>query len=249
MANGSNTLDVLLLAIVARLISQIDGTQGASSGTGVLTADAASGQPIVFTNLGTTPIGSRLLLGTAGTREVHTVSSSGALSLTLADNLLFSHSNGSAVSYYAAGSPVVTADNCFITIDPGAEPPVNAGDRSIAVICEGGSFDQGLLEGGGEQQAGIELSIATRVYSPSQLDVPRQDAQMLTNSAVGVMGMVTNILKALTNWSPLDGNSSRLTRDPLLPVATAVSKDGRRIAWFEVQWRVFFDWDLTSATP
>lgn len=137
--------------------------------------------------------------------------------------------------------------SCVLTLDPWELPAPNPGNPDglfILVSPLSGSFPIEYLEGGGEKQTTALGGIMVVVHSPVVLDQPRQDGAFLTHASLGILSVVRQVLKSLTNWTPTNG-SGELTRDPLLPASYELRRNERSRGAVGVGFHLEFDWDLT----
>lgn len=135
--------------------------------------------------------------------------------------------------------------SCYLSLNPDALPAPNPGDFICVVAPTSGSFDGGLFMGGGVEQVTCEAGVVVKVHSPVQLDETHRDAEFLTNSSLGLIENVRLVMKALTDWSPVDGSSDDITRDPLSPASITFTRQSRSLGGCEVVFHTLMDWDLS----
>lgn len=136
--------------------------------------------------------------------------------------------------------------NCYLSINPDSLPAPSPGGLTCVVSPASGSFDEAYFEGGGNQQLLLNGGIIVKVHSPLQLDQSGRDVELLVNESHGVIDCATEILEALSNWSPVAANGDELTRDPLIPRDIHYTRATNKLGGVEIGFGCNFDWDLTN---
>lgn len=138
------------------------------------------------------------------------------------------------------------AENCYLSLNPEDTPSPNPGTFVFVVSPPmAGNFDEGMIDGGGAQQATNLGDLRIGIHSPVQLDETNRDTQFLTNSTLGILETWRQVVKALTPWSPGDAESDPMTRDPLIPSGFVIRRKNRSIGMVVQNFRLTFDLDLT----
>lgn len=132
--------------------------------------------------------------------------------------------------------------NTYIALNPDSFNP-NSGELTFIVAPLGGTFDQDYMEGGGENQVTTDGGFLVKIHSPLQLDEPQRDSSFLTDKSKGVLRLVRQVLKTLTNWSPQNAVHV-LSRDPVFPSGYSFSRTERSTGSVEIEFKLKFDWEL-----
>lgn len=150
-----------------------------------------------------------------------------------------------AVELLRAAIDGCTDANCFFCLDPDAIP-ATPGELIYVVSPTSGTFDEGMIDGGGVEQLTVEAGLMVKIHSPLMLDQVGQDAELLNNESLGLWLKATEVMAALSLQSPtVNGNA--LTRDPLIPHGFAITKSHKRLGAIELTFKVLFDWDVSAA--
>ena len=134
---------------------------------------------------------------------------------------------------------------CFLALDPWERPASNPGDFVFVVAPGAGVFDQGMLEGGGELQATADATVTVVIHSPLTIDEPQRETSFLTDGTLGILGIVRQVLKTLTNKVPVSAAPVNLTRDPLLPANYDFRRSDKSLGSAGLMFNFSFDWDLS----
>lgn len=147
-----------------------------------------------------------------------------------------------AVDLLRAAITECTEANCFFCLDPDAVPPA-PGQLIYIVSPTSGTFDEGMIDGGGVEQLTVDAGLMVKIHSPLMLDQVGHDSSLLNDESLGLWGKATEVLRALAVQSPeFEGNP--LTRDPLMPHSFAVTKSHKRLGAIELTFKVSFDWNV-----
>ncbi len=138
-----------------------------------------------------------------------------------------------------------TDANCFFCLDPDAIPP-SPGELIYVVSPTSGTFDEGMMDGGGVQQLTVEAGVLVKIHSPLMLDQVGNDTSLLNDESLGLWGKATEVLAALAIQSPTVAGNAQ-TRDPLMPHSFSITKSHKRLGAIEMTFKVLFDWDVSSA--
>lgn len=136
------------------------------------------------------------------------------------------------------------AANCYLSINPDSLPS-GPGEITCVVAPTSGTFDQGMIEGGGDEQNTSDGGVIVKIHSPVQLDEADRDTVFLTDASLGLLSFAKQAMQALSGWSPDDGGGNETTRDPLHPAGYAFQRDGRKLGACELTFHLKFDWDLS----
>lgn len=134
------------------------------------------------------------------------------------------------------------AASCYLSIDDG-EIAGSADDFVLVVSPHGGSFDDGALDGGGQNVAADYFAFSVTVYSAAMLDENHRDTVGLTDATRGLILKHREVLKALTVHDLLSG-SDNILRDVPMPTMYEFGKNGRGQIFVRQVFRLSFDWDL-----
>lgn len=139
--------------------------------------------------------------------------------------------------------------NCFLALDP-VPPEFPAQSRFATVSPTDGSFDDGMLDGGGELQTLEQTGVSITLFYRTASDMLKSDVNLLTQEAEGLLEQKRQILKAFTNHD-LEVNGRKLLAEPMRPIHAAnpmKESDLRknRIGFLQLTFSTQFLWDLTS---
>lgn len=135
-------------------------------------------------------------------------------------------------------------DSVFFSIDPDIEsPPPSSGQFFYIIAPLSGTFDQGLLTGGGQSQATVQTGITVTAYSHAQLDQGQHDTLFLTDLSLSIVERWRHVLAALTDWTPTL-NENEMTRDPLMPMGFEIVRPTRTLGGIRQSFSLDFDWYL-----
>jgi len=136
------------------------------------------------------------------------------------------------------------AASCFLAIDD-EQVTGNADGFILVVSPNGGNFDDGALDGGGQNQATDYFTFSVTVYSTTNLDMGGQDSAALTDTALGLIAKHRDVLQALTVHDLLSG-SDNILRDVPMPTTYDFGKSGRGLCYVRQSFKLSFDWNLTA---
>ena len=131
---------------------------------------------------------------------------------------------------------------CYLALSPDAVAQ-SAGDFTFVVAPLSGTFDQGYIEGGGQEQMKVDSGIVVKIHSDSHLDHVARDTAFLTAHGQNVLDVARRVLKALSCWSPVK-DQNHITRDPLTPTSFVLAKSQSGLGAIEIDFACCFDWDL-----
>lgn len=138
-----------------------------------------------------------------------------------------------------------TAANCYLSVNPDALPAPGPGGIVYIVSPTSGTFDEAYYEGGGREQLFAKGGIVVKIHSPLQLDQPGHDLAFLTHESQGIIDRATDVISALSDWSPEDASSNAQTRDPLYPHSYAFTRASKSLGGCEIVFNCNFDWDVS----
>ncbi len=146
--------------------------------------------------------------------------------------------------------PECQTSNTFLCMDAWDVPGPSSGRYIVAVAPLAGSFPEGNTVGGGEEDLRVQTGFDVVIHSALVLDQPKRETAFFTDQAKGVIQMMTAVLRALTNWTPVDSNGSHLVADAIAPTTFSFgrkkgSKTGARLGSAGIEWHLSFDWDLS----
>ena len=136
------------------------------------------------------------------------------------------------------------AASCYLAIEGEDEISGNPGEFILVVSPGGGNFDDGALDGGGQNQATDYFDFAVKVYSSVMLDQFGRDTTALTDATKGLIAKHFDVLQALTVFDLTDGTDNIL-RDVIMPRNYEFGRNGRGQGYVRQAFRLSFDWDLT----
>lgn len=141
---------------------------------------------------------------------------------------------------------------CYFALNPDALPP-SPGDLIFVVAPMSGRAAEGYYEGGGLQQLTINGGTIVKIHSPLQLDEAHKDIKLLTETTKGLWRVARRVIRAIADsaWSPQDGSSNEITRDPCYLLGYDIHKSGKKsrsLGAIELHFATNFDWDVLSTT-
>lgn len=143
----------------------------------------------------------------------------------------------------------LTEATCYWLTDHEDEdrPPPTSKNFYITIKPDGGEFDRGLFEGGGENQLTDSTGIVVTIHTHTQLDRGGRDKQALFHSTSGLLPYVKPVLKALAGHDLVLPTGNRCLRELLRPVGYSTSKRRAKEHWASVDlyFALMFDWDLS----
>ncbi|MDE2102945.1 MAG: hypothetical protein KGL39_37220 [Patescibacteria group bacterium] len=139
------------------------------------------------------------------------------------------------------------SESAFVSLDPdGLELSAAPGQFIYVIFPSGGTFDDTLIDGGGNFQATVYATIAIRIYSFVQLDEYGRDTLWLSQNSLGISEPMRQLLKLISQADMTDVDGNDLLREPIMPVAFKTIRPSREIGAIEVLFQVCYDWDLLS---
>ncbi len=138
-----------------------------------------------------------------------------------------------------------TESTCYPALDSDALPMPALGDLVVVVAPSGGSANREAMNGGGRESLGFDSNIIVKIHAPNLLDQDGRDSVLLTDKTRGVLGRATEVLSALTDWSPATA-SHILTHEAMWPVSYAIGKTPEGTGFFEWTFALGFDWAVAA---
>lgn len=136
-----------------------------------------------------------------------------------------------------------TVDTCFIgTRSPELIP--TASDLYATVHLEGGTFDEGHLDGGGRSGGLLNGSLVVTLRSTVVLDDAGRRQAKLTHGDLGLYLAATKVLVNLTAHDLLGANGQRILAQPILPHDFQIPPDAREVGELSLSFSCLFVWDL-----
>ncbi len=137
----------------------------------------------------------------------------------------------------------LNSDTCFFWLGGGSDPqpPPVATDLFLTVAPDGGTFDEGLQDGGGAAQNTIKTGIAVTIYTQIFLENDSRDDQFLTHSTKGVGAMFTRVCNALIDHDPTFSGVYAM-REQIRPSGfsaprrSSIDRYGKMTIMFELTW-------------
>lgn len=138
--------------------------------------------------------------------------------------------------------------NCFIALDPLELYNGRPGDFFYVVSPFSGTFDEGLIDGGGLNQVADEASIAITIHSIQNLDRPDEDAIFLNHADLGLLGRFKEVLRIMVAADLTDDEGNEITFEPVMPKSYSIGRERGEnpTGWIQLVMKVKFDWDLVS---
>lgn len=144
--------------------------------------------------------------------------------------------------------PEVNEANCYYLLEPIGEhlPAPSPADFVYAVApADHGSFDAGLFDGGGQNQATVDTVITVTIWSMRDLDKLGRDQRFLGDQRLGVMPRAKLVLKALAGHDLTDDAGNQILAQPLFPQAYHIARQERNLGSIQLGFSCRFDWDLS----
>lgn len=134
---------------------------------------------------------------------------------------------------------------CFYSITPDVVPPVPA-DLFLVITPDGGTFDDGGFEGGGEKQLTCNTGFMVTIKTSMRLDAGSKDKERLTHTSRGMVQMIGRILDAMAGFDLLNAASNTFLRGTLKPQGFGrPEKAGDTLGSIPLTFDISFDWDVT----
>jgi hypothetical protein len=143
-----------------------------------------------------------------------------------------------------------TTANTYINFDPDATS--NPGKFVFVVAPAGGTFDEAMIDGGGNAQATSTTNIVVKIHSPDQRDQAGRGNTSLIDSTTGLTLVHRKLLRALVAFDPVDDDGNEQCRNPLMPGqftyqrATQAGQGPRSYSAVEQVFVADFDWNLNE---
>ena len=133
---------------------------------------------------------------------------------------------------------------CFISL-PGMPIDVNPGTLYVTIEPGGGSFGQGMLDGGGRNQLSDDSTLVTVVHTRLNVDELGRATQALTDATLGLLAMYWQVVDTLTIWDAQDTDGNEILREPMRPLSHGDPQWDQDTYSKQVVWQTMFDWDLS----
>ena len=116
-----------------------------------------------------------------------------------------------------------------------------------------GQFDEGLFDGGGEDQCNEQSTLTVTGYCRTHLDPTDRDDALLTDSTTGLLEAKRKILRALAGKDVTLSGGDTFLRELLTPIRASAPTAGKlegeglgvTLAFTSVDFLCSFDWDLS----
>lgn len=145
----------------------------------------------------------------------------------------------------------LNARTCFVWIErsDGEFPPI-PGNFAVTVSPDSGSFDPGLIRGGGEHQFTVETNLLVTVHSSIMLDSGGRDELAIKTADRGVLDAISKIIVALADFDPEVGvPPAPCLRELMAPQGFSAPQRGRgddgKWTLMSVVFPISFDWKIT----
>ena len=136
--------------------------------------------------------------------------------------------------------------NTFICLDAWAVPANSPGRWMFAIAPLSGTFDEDNMVGGGQNDVRTDAAIELVIHSPLVLDQAKRELSFLTDSSLGVVQIVTQVLAVrLPTGRRSITPASQLVADSVKPASFEFARRERKIGAVGLTWRLRFDWDLS----
>ena len=136
--------------------------------------------------------------------------------------------------------------NCYIALDPMAIRNGRPGDFVFVVSPFDGSFGDGEIDGGGQNQATTIATVAITVHSIQNLDRPDEDGTFLSHGELGLIQRFEDVLAAFLAQDLVDESGNEITYEPIIPTSYNVGRErDKPRGWMQLVMNVKFDWDLS----
>lgn len=147
----------------------------------------------------------------------------------------------------AANIADATDPNCFVSMDPLELYNGRPGDFYYVVSPFGGKFDEGLIDGGGQNQVTDESTIAITIHSIQNLDRPDEDQLFLSDRNLGLLPRFRQVLKVMTAADLQDKAGNEITFEPIIPRGYEIGRERGEnpTGWIQLVLKVTFDWNLS----
>ena len=148
--------------------------------------------------------------------------------------------------------PNIDDESIIVTLEENQsadEPPSPAPGQVIYTVKLGpGRFDESLLDGGGYLQSTIEHDIIIGIWTIIRLDEIGRDKVVLTDSSVGLMPYVTQVLLSLNQFYPADDSGAAIFREPMVPGGISWRKASEDLRGAILTFHCTFDWNMIAAS-
>ena len=139
-----------------------------------------------------------------------------------------------------------TPATCFLALHPEDVPHSKIGDIFCAVFPAQGTFDEGMFDGGGENQVCSNTEFVVKIYSALQTDEDGHATEFLTNATLGVIAKMKQVLLALAGHDLTNEDGDTFLRDLPCPGKYAFERADKKAGSVELTFKISFDWDLSE---
>lgn len=135
---------------------------------------------------------------------------------------------------------------CFKSLDWESEPPNPSDVWYVVSPFPRGSFDQGMFDGGGLNQATLTGTIIVTIHVANSASQADHDDLALSLRPNGVFVLMRSVLQALCDpTDPLtDGAGNELLRQPLFPQDYEIVRPSGGHYAVQIGLSAMFDWNL-----
>ena len=137
--------------------------------------------------------------------------------------------------------------HCYDTIRPDVFCIPPGGNYWVTVSWGGGSFDDAMQVGGGQEQTTHDAHVFVSVYTKIALDKTGNDHKLLTEKNRGLLELERKVLKALVaaDLTVTDGSTFLRQFVPVLQDDPPVYNTDKQVGTITLHFGVSFDWDLS----
>lgn len=139
-------------------------------------------------------------------------------------------------------------NRCFETTNPLSAVPTTRPAHWFVTVCAGdGIFDEGMQDGGGQEQLMEDAETIVTVYSPIKLDRVDHDHALLQDESRGLLELKRLVLATLVNHDLENDDGDTFLRQ-LIPAKHATKPEydpDKGIGWLSIAFRTSFDWELS----
>lgn len=134
---------------------------------------------------------------------------------------------------------------CFLCLSDDVTPKTTS-DVFLTVSPDGGEFDQGHFDGGGDEQLTVEGGVRVTIHSTLKLDRTGHDSELLSNASRGVLSVMHEVLRALTGHDlVIDTDGNTTLRRLIAPRGfERPERSGERLGRISLYFGLSFDWEL-----
>lgn len=136
---------------------------------------------------------------------------------------------------------------CFLSVN--AEPVQNTRHNLYAKVSPtAGSFEEGVLIGGGVNTVFYDGGVAVTVFSDIKLDRVDHDSSLMNDESRGLFVLETKILKALAGYMLTNSDGSDILTAHMFPLndtSPQRNQDPHKHGDFQLVFSTNFDWDMS----